>query len=91
MFCMRSKWRTLSVTNVISLLIAALPIKRSKSSTGVPFFLSLAFSLQKTSMESAKGIKFSPLMRALHWVRFCSLLLEHSAPYLNSATVTSEM
>ncbi len=85
------KWSVLLVTIINLWLTDVTPIKRSKSSTGVPAFLSLAFSFAYKSSEWKMGRIFTPVKNFCNVYKFFSFFSLFSTPNFNSASVNSEM
>jgi len=67
------------------------PIKRSKSSTGVPSFCSLAFSFAYKSSEWKIGSICTPVKKLSKAFLFFSAFSLFSTPNLSSAKVISEI
>jgi hypothetical protein len=87
----RLKWLVLFVTIIRLWVNDVTPIKRSKSSIGVPAFLNLVFSLAYKPKEWKMGTIFTPvknLSRDFWFFSMCSLF---STPNFYSAKVISEM
>ena len=81
----------LFVTRVSPFAKAVAPMSKSKSSTMIPFFLNLAFSFAKMSMQLKIGTTVNFGINSLIIFQLYSFRSLFSAPNFNSATVISEI